>query len=65
MTSATEKEGTDDLIECFYKVAKPGEWVSNKEWEGPALKPNDVSTIVREKLGKVANTVFYVVQNDV
>lgn len=53
MTSATEKDGTSDLIECFFKVAKPGEWISSLD-DG-SLDQEFVQKVLKEKIAKAMN----------
>lgn len=57
MTSATEQDGTEDLINGFYKVAKPGEWISEEALKPTLCSKETVDQVFRDKLAKVYNAV--------
>ena len=59
MTSALEKDGTEDLIDCFYKVAKPGEWIDIDNLCKSTCSKEQVESVFRDKFSKVYNKVFY------
>lgn len=53
MTSALQNDGVSDIIDCFFKVASPNEWISENQFVTPMCSKEEVNTIIRNKLGKV------------
>lgn len=62
MTSAIEKDGTEDWITGFYKVAKPGEWASVSDFMPSLCSKEEVTDVINDKIKKlsvpVCNTVI-------
>lgn len=61
MTSAIEKDGTEDWITGFYKVAKPGEWASMNDFVPSLCSKEEVSDVINDKIKKLSVPVCIIV----
>lgn len=61
MTSAIEKDGTEDWITGFYKVAKPREWASMNDFVPSLCSKEEVSDVINDKIKKLSVPVCIIV----